>query len=338
MGIWSDITAKIGIGRPDPADAKARDKAFHQLEGTQNVDVAAWFAVRAGRDLATIPDRVLAMMVPGVRETGVGRLPGLGGNDQGSVERSKHIALAAYEVADHFLKHGDNRGLGTELGKAARHEALWDLARRGVNEFATDNLEGQIARRHETISVNTDKYLEVGGIAERAAQRQAGRLWKEEDKRTMEGVLARYDNSRIKDGFFDKPADMNHAVSVEIAMARAGVLTPRQVVLQANNFAFVSAREEAEKEIGGDPAAQRVARVRPDFDAGGRLEPRTPGYVQAVHRQYSTLEQPIPDALANLRSVAQDREPVQQHRLPTPIAEGRNAAAAVQARGVGMAG
>jgi len=338
MGIWGDITARMGIGRENPAVTEARDSAYAKLESSLNKDVPSWFAIRAGTDLAEMPDRELATKFPGVRETSMGRIPNLGNDRQSNSNRKKHIALAAYEMANQFMEHGDNRGLGADLGRAARSETLSTLARHGVNEFSPDSLGKQLDVRHETLAVNTDKYLEISSVAERAAGNVASRSWREEDKKDMEAVLERYDGSKIKDKFFDEQADMKHAVSVEIAMARAGVISPQRIVRRANEWSVVDARKDAEEAMAGDPSAQRIARVRPDFEAGRKLEPRTAEYMAAVHRQYSTKEQPIPDAMAHLRPTAPQKAPAEkQHRKPVEIAAGRNAAI-TQARGVGMAG
>lgn len=250
-----------GLGVPTEDDRqKARDElkamSLKHTPGERLAVAMADLAVgsRPG-ERKPLPDGLVRIMLPELAND-ARPLP------QDHDQRRLAIARAVVRTVDRHLEQGSDSGLGKDLGRAVRLEAVRNTHAPGV---MVGSLEDTLAKRTERQGMEVASFLSHGDAVERQhavhikAIPQRGEVHKTVER--LRGVIPT--TQRVPPSGPELGAWVDKGLRIERAMARAGLMEPQAIVRSAHAVM----REAPVETLSREP------RARPDFSAP---KPTTP--------------------------------------------------------------
>lgn len=210
------------------------------------------FAAVVGREMARLSNADLRRALPSLASDMDGPIP----SHRQKEMRELHVAKGLKSFADRYVEQGASSTVGPELGRVVRREGLSRLARESVSFRAEDvfatTLPDLVDRQSQTVEANTRAYLGAGSRNELAMDRAAN-------------IMDAFDRGPKVPG----AANTREALALQVAMARAGMLSPANIVQAANRSDIVGSMKEAgvHDRHQGEPD---MVRIVPDFERGRR--------------------------------------------------------------------
>jgi len=241
-------SVKRSLGMRVESDALA---ARGQLEAMRDDSVEGRFAAGMAKELALLDNAQLRRALPNGGADVEGAMPG----HKHFELRELHIAKGLKDYAERHVRLGASSPVGRELGPEARRQGMLALSK----VFKAEHVWGKTVHHlvdniSTTLEDNTRAYLGVGLRNERAITRAADKMqaFERGPEISAPGRSKRDELSR------------------EVAMARAGVISPKDVVLAANHVDVETSMKEENvlRRHHGEPD---MVRVVPNFEKGRLL-------------------------------------------------------------------
>jgi hypothetical protein len=264
MSVWNSVKRSLGMRVEADMDA-----ARGEVDAMRKEGVEGRFAVVVGSEMARLSNGELRRTLPSMASDVDGPIPGPGHMDL----RRLHVSKGVKAFADRYVEQGASSSVGPELGRAARKETLYGLADRSFHrdDLLLRSLPEMVDERGQTVEANTRAYLGAGSRNEMAIDRAAS-------------IMDAFDRAPSVPG----SSSTRDAVATQVAMARAGLLAPSEVVRAANRHDIVGSMKDAgvHDRHPGEPG---MIRIVPDFERGRRIAADRSLRSEAIERSRTSM-------------------------------------------------
>jgi hypothetical protein len=260
------------------AASTMRDMSLHPTPANRlAVEVADVLVGRHPGERRPLPDGLVRLMVPELSHE-ARPLP-----TDHDVRRLT-IAEAVVRTVDRHLDHGSDAGVGRELGRAVRREAVRNM--RGPSVMA-GSLDNALRERTERHGMEVAAFMAYGDAVEKQHVRHVQDLPRRgEVGKTVERLreLPAFRGAKVPERGPELGSWVDRGLRVERAMARSGIMAPEQVVRSAHAVM----RDAPVETLSLEP------RARPNFEAAEKIE--GPARRTAVEQWLTSPQNTVPPA------------------------------------------
>lgn len=291
-------------------------EAREAVDVIRDAGVEGRFAARLAPEMAKLSNAHLRRALPSMTTDVAGPIPGAKQPEM----RELHIAMGLHAFAKDYVERGASGSMGPEIGREVRREGLSRLVESSLAFRAEDvlsrPLHAVVDEGSKSVEDNTRAYLGVGARNEMAMMAAAN---------TMDAF------GRAPEG--EPGMKTSDVLARGVAMARAGLISPRRVVQDANRSEVVQAMKK-ERVLEHVPGQPDMITIVPDF-VKGRANARDADLRQkAIERSRTSMTRIVPATHAKVDRTAGAAR-TEDLAVPMPTRRASAAMSAAMSQGTG---